>query len=602
MSKEKENTGEKAKLSVGIKNTAYLVRYVRQHVPALFYTNIMTGILWGYLNIASSVLVIKVVFDMLGEGRPFTDVCKFLLMMSVILLFALGVIYFCEKRLWPVQKLKLGKSLHAELFLKAQKADLRCYDDTKFYTDFIWTVQKAEEEVYTAVGNLGSVLLHVLACIGVIAVMLEVDPFLLVLTAASMACQFVFRLLKTKMNFYRELSLRPLVKKYEYISRVFYMPDYAKELRMSRVDRLLTEEFDGCISKMDAVYKKLQFRLTALETGEQICNVFLTNMLLIFVLVYKIFIVGSVSIGDLSVSIAAVGKLNSMYSGLLESLSQFVQSGMFADKLRTFLDIEQTVASPENPASLPIVPGDIEFRDVSFRYGDGGWVLRHINMKIKAQTKAAVVGYNGAGKSTLVKLLMRFYDPTEGEILLNGKNIKEYDLDEYRHSFGTLFQDFQIYAASLGENVKMGLVESRDEAMIKKALMTAGVADNLRDLSVPLLREYDKNGRLVSGGEAQKIAIARAFLKNPHTYILDEPSSALDPISEYNLNRTLFELSKDKTVIFISHRLSTTRMAEQIYMMEQGRVIEEGNHEELLARGGRYAEMFEKQAEKYRET
>lgn len=172
----------------------------------------MTGILWGYLNIASSVLVIKVVFDMLGEGRPFTDVCKFLLMMSVILLFALGVIYFCEKRLWPVQKLKLGKSLHAELFLKAQKADLRCYDDTKFYTDFIWTVQKAEEEVYTAVGNLGSVLLHVLACIGVIAVMLEVDPFLLVLTAASMACQFVFRLLKTKMNFYRELSLRPLVK------------------------------------------------------------------------------------------------------------------------------------------------------------------------------------------------------------------------------------------------------------------------------------------------------------------------------------------------------------------------------------------------------
>lgn len=602
MSKRKENAGEKAKLSAGIKNTAYLVRYVRRNVPALFYTNIMTGILWGYLNVASSVLIIQVVFDLIGEGRPFTDVCKFLLMMSVILLLALGIIYFCEKRLWPVLKLKLGKSLHAELFLKAQNADLRCYDDTKFYTDFIWTVQEAEEQVYTAVGNLGSVILHVLACLGVIAIMLEIDPFLLGITAASMLFQFVFRLLKTKINFHRELSLRPLVKKYEYISRVFYMPDYAKELRMSRVDRLLTEEFDGCISQMDTVYKKMQFRLTALETGEQICNVFLTNMLLIFVLVYKIFIAGSVSIGDLSVSIAAVGKLNSMYSGLLESLSQFVQSGMFADKLRTFLDTEQTVASPESPVKLPIEPGEIEFRDVSFRYDGGGWVLRHVNMKIKAQTKVAIVGYNGAGKSTLVKLLMRFYDPTEGEILLNGKNIKAYDLDEYRHSFGTLFQDFQIYAASLGENVKMGLVESRDEALIKQALMTAGVAENLRDLSAPLLREYDKNGRLVSGGEAQKIAIARAFLKDPHTYILDEPSSALDPISEYNLNRTLFELSKDKTVIFISHRLSTTRMAEQIYMMEKGRVIEEGNHEELLARGGRYAEMFEKQAEKYRKA
>ncbi len=329
----------------------------------------------------------------------------------------------------------------------------------------------------------------------------------------------------------------------------------------------------------------------------------MTHTFLIFVLVYKILIVKTVSVGDLSVSIAAVGKLNSMYSGLLEALSQFVQSGMFAEKLRTFLAAEQTVTSPKNAAPLPTSPGDIEFRDVSFRY-DGGssWALRHINMKIKAQSKAAIVGYNGAGKSTLVKLLMRFYDPTEGEILLDGKNIKDYDADEYRHSFGTLFQDFQIYAAGLDENVKMGLAERQEEEAIKKALVKAGIGENFCDISVPLLREYEENGRSVSGGEAQKIAIARAFLKDPHTYILDEPSSALDPISEYNLNQTLFELSKERTVIFISHRLSTTCMAQQIYMMEQGRIIEEGNHEELLDKGGRYAEMFEKQAEKYRET
>lgn len=372
---------------------------------------------------------------------------------------------------------------------------------------------------------------------------------------------------------------------------------------MSRIDRLLTEEFDDCVSQMDTVYKRLQFRLTVLEIGEQVCNVFLTNALLIFVLVYKILIVKSVSIGDLSVSIAAVGKLNSMYNGLLEALSQFVQSGMFADKLRTFLSTEQMITSPKNAATLPAFPGDIEFRNVSFRYdGSDAWALRHINMKIKAQAKTAIVGYNGAGKSTLVKLLMRLYDPTEGEILLNGKNIKDYDVEEYRHSFGTLFQDFQIYAADLGENVKMGLVDDKDEEPIKEALMKAGIAGDFCDISVPLLREYDNSGRSVSGGEAQKIAIARAFLKDPHTYILDEPSSALDPISEYNLNQTLFELSKDRTVIFISHRLSTTRMAEQIFMMEQGRIIEEGNHEELLAKGGRYAEMFEKQAEKYQET
>lgn len=590
-------------LSTGIKNTAYLLDYVRRHVPALFYTNIMTGILWGYLNVASSVLVIQVVFNMIGEGRSFIDVCRFLLIMSMILLPVLGVIYFCEKRLWPVLKLKLGKSLHTELFIKARKMDLRCYDDAQFYTDFIWTVQEAEDHVYAAVRNMGNVLLTVLACIGVIAIMVEIDPILLVITVSSMFFQFLFRLLKSRIEFLRKQRLMPLIKKYEYINRVFYMPDYAKELRMSRVDRLLTEEFDDCISKMDMVYRRLQFRLTILEIGEQVCNVFLTNILIIFVLVYKIIIVKSVSIGDLSVSIAAVGKLNSMYNGLLGSLSQFVQSGMFADKLRTFLAAQPQITSPKNIAPLSALSGDIEFRNVSFRYdGSDSWVLRHINMKIKAQSKTAIVGYNGAGKSTLVKLLMRLYDPTEGEILLNGRNIKDYDVEEYRHSFGTLFQDFQIYAASLGENVKMGLVDNADEAAIREALKTAGIAENFCDLSVPLLREYDKNGRLVSGGEAQKIAMARAFLKDPHTYILDEPSSALDPISEYNLNQTLFELSKDRTVIFISHRLSTTCMAEQIYMMEQGRIIEEGKHEELLARGGRYAEMFEKQAEKYRNS
>ena len=597
------NKEKKVALSTGIKNTAYLLDYVRRHVPALFYTNIMTGILWGYLNVASSVLVIKVVFDMIGEGRSFIDVCKFLLMMSMIMLPVLGVIYFCDKRLWPALKLKLGKSLHAELFIKAQKVDLRCYDDAEFYTNFIWTVQEAENHVYTAVGNMGSVLLHVLACIGVIAIMLEIDPIILVIAVVSMVFQFVFRLLKTRIEFLQEQNLMPFVKKYEYINRVFYMPDYAKELRMSRIDRLLTEEFDDCISKMDKVYRKLQFRRTVLEISEQVCNVFLTNTFLIFVLVYKILIVKSVSIGELSLSIAAVGKLNSMYSGLLKSLSQFIQSGLFADKLRTFLSTEPMITSSNNSVPLPVLSGDIEFRNVSFRYdGSDSWVLRHVNMKINALSKVAIVGYNGAGKSTLVKLMMRLYDPTEGEILFDGRNIKDYDVEEYRHSFGTLFQDFQIYAADLGENVKMGLVDHEDETAIKEALMTAGIAENLFDISVPLLREYDKNGRLVSGGEAQKIAIARAFLKNPHTYILDEPSSALDPISEYNLNRTLFELSKDRTVVFISHRLSTTRMAEQIYMMEQGRIIEEGNHEELLARGGRYAEMFEKQAEKYRHS
>jgi ATP-binding cassette subfamily B protein len=200
-----------------------------------------------------------------------------------------------------------------------------------------------------------------------------------------------------------------------------------------------------------------------------------------------------------------------------------------------------------------------------------------------------------------VPLVIR-YDPDKGEILFNHQDIREYDVEQYRHSFGTLFQDFQIYGATLGENVKTDRVSETDKQIILRSLKTAGLEGVISDIDTQLTREYDKEGQNVSGGEAQKIALSRVFIKNPHTYILDEPTSALDPISEYNFNKKIVEVSKGKTVIFISHRLSTTRMADRIYVLEKGEVIESGSHDELIAQGGKYAHMFKIQAEKYTKT
>ena len=230
--------------------------------------------------------------------------------------------------------------------------------------------------------------------------------------------------------------------------------------------------------------------------------------------------------------------------------------------------------------------------------------LKNVNMTIRAGEKIAIVGYNGAGKTTLIKLIMRLYDPTDGEILYNGINIKEFDTDEYRKMIGTVFQDFKIFATTRAENVMNGKYNApADEKTVLKALDSADFSEKLSELSeginTHLTREFNEKGTNLSGGEAQKVAIARVFAQDYPIVIMDEPSSALDPMAEYNLNQSILHNTNDKTVIFISHRLSTTRIADKIYMFDTGKLIEEGSHNELLDQNGKYAEMFRVQSEKY---
>ena len=267
----------------------------------------------------------------------------------------------------------------------------------------------------------------------------------------------------------------------------------------------------------------------------------------------------------------------------------------------------------------------LEFRDVSFSYEfsnhpkyrfheedykapvkeDGKDALRHVNLKISKGDKIAIVGYNGAGKTTLIKLIMRLYDPTEGEILYNGVNIREYEPEAYRRQIGTVFQDFKIFATSIAENVMNGEYSASDEQTVYDALQAADFTEKLNSLEegifTHLTREFNDKGTNLSGGESQKVAISRVFARDYPIVIMDEPSSALDPMAEYNLNQSILHNTEGKTVIFISHRLSTTRIADRIYMFDTGRLIEIGSHEELLRQNGKYAEMFRVQSENYRE-
>ncbi len=250
----------------------------------------------------------------------------------------------------------------------------------------------------------------------------------------------------------------------------------------------------------------------------------------------------------------------------------------------------------------------LTLKNVSFTYeGQTKPVLKNISLDIPAGQKVAFVGHNGAGKSTLVKLIMRLYDVTEGEILLDGVNIKDYKLSEYRHRFGTIFQDFKIFAADIEENVLLHPAENeKDSEIAQNAIKASGLWDKVEGLEkgmkTQLTREFDDEGTILSGGEFQKIAVARVFAKQSSIAILDEPSSALDPISEYEMFENMMTACKDKTVMFISHRLSSAVNADIIYLLEQGEIAEQGTHSELMNKGGKYAQMFEMQSKQYRES
>jgi ATP-binding cassette subfamily B protein len=319
-------------------------------------------------------------------------------------------------------------------------------------------------------------------------------------------------------------------------------------------------------------------------------------------LFYQALVLGRFGLGSLLGIYNSTNQMGNKLSGVVHMLPQFQQHSLYIEKMRTFLEAENSV-SDTGTVSVPDA-GDIVLEDVVFTYpGNEQPTINGVSMNIRRGEKIALVGFNGAGKSTLIKLILRLYDPESGCLRFASNCVGDYPIAEYRNRFGVLFQDFEIIATDVKHNVNMSeevFDEKRADEIFQKVAFAERLATLPDGYDTQLTKEFDDKGINLSGGEAQKIALARVLYANANIIILDEPSSALDPIAEYQLNKAVTELAEDKTVIIISHRLSTTRFVDTIYMMEHGKIIEQGNHKTLMERKGKYAEMFELQAEKYR--
>ncbi|MCQ2590618.1 MAG: ABC transporter ATP-binding protein/permease [Treponema sp.] len=506
-------------------------------------------------------------------------------------------------------KPKLYRALKEQMYKKASEIDLSCYDDPDYYNDFVLGVSEAEASIdrFLNMLNMAVQALTVLFTTGIFYLVL--DPIGIVFVFVSFILRFFVSKKLNVVNYDNRLKVNPPMRKRDYVSRVFYLKDYAKELRLHpNAGKYLEEEFaqanDTIIEENKKIGKK---RMGLMFTRGYVVGDFLIDGLYIAYLVYKAAVLHSVSYSDAVVLFNRTGSLRGCMSRFADLPPAAHENSLYIEKIRKFLGydpkIKQDVGEP-----VPEGLGELELSHVSFKYSEKGKsILDDISLKVRPGEHIAIVGYNGAGKTTLIKLLMHLYDPTSGTISYHGKDVKDYMPRDYHKRIGVVFQDFQMFGATLAQNVVMdNLSDEETDAKaekIKGALRDAGFANKYsklpQGLYTQVTTEFDKSGVDFSGGESQKIAISRAFYANADILIMDEPSSALDPIAEYELNKAMEIAARGKTVFYISHRLSTTRDADRILMLEKGRIIEEGTHESLLAKNGKYAAMWNAQAGKY---
>lgn len=327
------------------------------------------------------------------------------------------------------------------------------------------------------------------------------------------------------------------------------------------------------------------------------------NEIIVYGLAVSKLIVGEIAVGDVAYYISILSQFRSDFSSLCDRITMFERNSKEISDVREFVEMKPNLE--KSGTKIPSQHPRIEFRNVSFKYPySETYVLKDCSFVIECGQTIGLVGLNGSGKSTIVKLLCRFYDPTDGQILIDGTDNREYDIAALRKCFGVMFQDFVRYSFSLRENVALSDISaSRDDDRIKKACISGRVTDFIGDwengIDENLTRRFDSKGKELSGGQWQRICLARTFFRNAPIILLDEPSASLDPIAEHEIFKDFAAISKDKSAVLISHRLSSITLADKIFVLSGGYIIEQGTHDELLRQSGEYARLFNLQASKY---
>ena len=583
-----------------ISNIFYMLKTMFKVSPVLVIGEILQHIFSTLPGRLVSVIGLKFVIDEVQNGGDSKKILLgIVLMVSVLVLGEVSTSVFFELFVHRERE-KLDYGIQTMFYKKAAELDLQKYDDPTYYSDFILAIESSSDSLRYILGMVKGYVGEIISFVAIAGVVLTIDPICLLIVVLFVAIFIPMGRYTGNLQMKRREEVTEKHRKGDYFARVFYLPDYAGEIRTSGIFPLLRKRFNESADEVVNTQKKYVGKLDKLFYIQDIGIRAIGFVLVLGLYIgYQTIVTGNMSAGDFVATFNGALLIGGSILYLtVYSVRGFTERSKMIEKCRIFLAENERITDGTHIAECG-EPEEIAVENITFSYeGNEKNSLDGISFEIKPYEKVALVGYNGAGKTTLTNLLLRLYDVKDGSIKIGEKDIREETVASHRDRFAAVFQDFQIFSASVGENV--ALSKDYDEEKVWKALKAVGFDKELPNgLETILLREFDEDGLMLSGGEQQKIAIARAFYKDCPYVILDEPSANLDPVSEYELNHAMMTAATDKTVIFISHRLSTTRHADRIFMMEKGKIIESGSHEELMNLNGKYAEMFNLQAEKY---
>ncbi len=505
---------------------------------------------------------------------------------------------------------KVSNKIQLLVLEKSNTLDLSFFEDPAFYDKLRQATDQSTYQPVSMISQTFDLFRTMVTLFSVIAILLQLEWWLAIVALIIPIPAFISSAKYGWIGYQRMRRQSPERRKMSYIQSLMTTDTYNKEIKLFTLGNYFITQFRQFANKFYEENKVILLRRYLMNfvwtglTGAANTGIYL------YVAIRAV--TGSLGVSGLIAYTQAAVQAGQSFQNLLNGISNTYENNLYINTLFDFLAYEPKITSPTAPE--PVLPNehvkglDVEFRDVSFTYPGKDpltqYALKHVSFKIEAGESIALVGRNGAGKTTMVKLLTRLYDPDDGEILIGGRNIKEYDLKELREQVGVIFQDYVTYFMSARENIGVGrIAEIEDRELVTSAARKSGanaVIERLPEQYDTMLGKWFDKGTQLSGGEWQKVALARAFMRDARILILDEPTSSLDAQAESEVFSHFKALTEGKTAIFISHRFSTVRLADRIFVLENGTILESGSHEQLMEIDGRYAELFNLQAEAYR--
>ena len=587
-----------------IKNLIYALKTISSASPLAIPMMILTQTAyWFFANFVQQILFLRVLLGIIEKKGTYKEYMIMVVVFVVSGLIAKAIEMFSDYQITLCYR-KIYHSLNKKIFSQAGRVDIECFENPRFFDVYTRATEIVSNKRYVDFCfNIARFASSMITGIFLIVYIVSIDPRLLLIMSMLVLVFFILGY-KNKLEIKKDKEMTPNTREKSYVQRTVFLRDFSKDMRTSDIFSVMYRKMKRAVENNREIIRKYGVRVALADFFVSTLSESFPVAATYLYTCYRFVVKKDLQVSDFSVVMTAISNLNSVINECISCASQIQKISLYFGYLREFFNFKAVVTGGEMQAEEF---ESIEFRNVSFKYpASDTYSLENVSLKITKEDRVAIVGHNGAGKTTFVKLLLRFYDPTDGEILYNGINILDYNINSLRKRLATVFQNYKVYALSVDENVLCREVESEEDASLsEKSLKKSGVSDKVSKLpmkgSTVITREFDDKGTGLSGGEQQKVAAARMFAKNYDLAILDEPSSALDPIAEYKMYESIIAETEKKSVIFISHRLSSATLSDKIFVFGNGTVLESGTHDELIKKGGVYAEMFSMQASNYSE-